>query len=78
MPLLPGVNLTPASTKSTDLPTQGDKTVAHPLVTAESAQNPSAVKTANDGSRLLEALSLVGQKAELAAASTHGGPTSRP
>ena len=64
MPLLPGVNLAPASTKSTDLPTQGDKTVAHPLVTAESAQNPSAVKTANDGSRLLEALSLVGQKAE--------------
>ena len=63
MPLA-GVNLPPASNKGTELSVQGDKTVAPPLVTAESAQSPSAVKTANDGSRLLEALSLVGQKAE--------------
>ena len=61
---LSGVNLPPASNKGTELSVQGDKTVAPPLVTAESAQSPSAVKTANDGSRLLEALSLVGQKAE--------------
>ena len=63
MPLL-GVNLPPATTKGIALPTQGDKTAPPPTQTAPAAPSQGAVKPANDGGRLLEALSLVSQKAE--------------
>ena len=61
---LSGINLPPATNKGIELPIQGDKAAPPTPAAVEAAPSQGAVKTTNDTSRLLEALSLVSQKAE--------------